>query len=297
MDKLWAMKVFVQVVEAKNFTQAAVALQLSVGQISRTIQALERHLEGTLLKRTTRHVAVTELGAAYYARCRDVLEEVDAIEADLGASLSGYKGRIRVSMPALIAKQTIIPHLNAFYADYPDIEIQLVINDFQGDLAAQGLDCALHIGDVRSAGLVARPLRTYKRMTCASPDYLEQMGVPQTLEELSSHRGVGYVTNAGRVREWDFDLNGRVLNLKFKSWVLANDADTYIACGLAGLGLIQSSDVLLEAHLRRGHLHEILTGFPCTPGRLSIVYPSDRNRSKRLRIFLDWLAALYAGST
>lgn len=289
------MKAFVQVVQAKSFTHAAAVLQLSVGQISRTIRALELHLGGTLLNRTTRHVVVTDLGAEYYERCVAVLEEVDAIETDLGASVSSKQGRIRVSMPALIAKETVIPCLGAFYADYPHIEIQIVITDFQGDLGAEGLDCALHIGDVVSEGLIAKTLRSYSRITCASPDYLEKFGEPDSLESLANHLGVGYVTNTGRVRDWDFRLSGRSASVKFKSWVLVNDADAYIACGLAGLGLIQSSDFLLESHLRAGCLREVLTQFPSEPRTLSILYASDRNRSRRLRIFIDWLVALYSG--
>jgi LysR family transcriptional regulator for bpeEF and oprC len=294
MDKHDAMKVFVQVVDARGFTRAAENLRTSTTQVTRTIQALERQLDIKLLNRNTRQISTTEAGARYYERCVEVLQEIDSMEADLTASTTGQKGIVRVSMPAIVAKEAVIPALPGFFSAYPEIKLELRIADHYADLVEEGLDCAIHVGAVNDIGLVAKSIGGYQLVTCASTTYLKKYGEPSTLESLCQHVGVGYAMKTGRIREWEFVVQGDSRSYPLKSIIVVNDAATYVACGLAGLGLIQGSRFMLEPHLKAGRLCEVLTRFPSNPRPVSILFAPNRNRPKRVGLFIEWLMQLYA---
>ena len=204
MDRFFAMKVFTRVVESRSFVKAAESLQLAAPQVSRTVQALEAHLGARLLNRTTRSISVTDDGEAYYQRSIRVLAEVDEMEAELTHAKLNPKGRLKVNLPALVAKMVIIPALPDFFERYPDIEIEMGLSDRQVDIVEEGVDCVIRTGDLEDSGLVARRLGNMRRITCASPAYLEKYGEPKTIDDLRDHIGVNYVSsNTGRIRRWD----------------------------------------------------------------------------------------------
>ncbi|NPT61634.1 LysR family transcriptional regulator [Paraburkholderia elongata] len=293
MDKHVAMKVYVQIVETGGFAKAGEVLRTSATQVTRTVQALERELGVKLLNRNTRRISITDAGASYYERCVRVLQEIENMEADLQGSKAGKKGIVRISVPALVAKETVVPALPKFFAAYPDIKLEISIADHHADLVEEGLDCAVHVGAVNDLGLVAKRIGFYQLITCASPGYLEKYGEPSSLESLREHVGVGYAMKTGRIREWEFVVEGESRSSPLKSIIVVNDADTYVACGLARLGLIQASSFMLEPHLRAGRLYEVLTQFPSNPRPVSILYAPNRNRPKRVGLFIDWLMELY----
>ena len=190
MDRFVAMKVFARVVESHSFVKAAESLQMATPQVSRIVQALEAHLGARLLNRTTRSISVTDDGEAYYQRCIRVLAEVDEMEAELTHAKLNPKGRLKVNLPALVAKMIIIPALPDFFARYPDIEVEMGLSDRQVDIVEEGVDCVIRTGDLEDSGLVARRIGNMRRITCASPAYLEKYGEPKTIEELHQHIGV-----------------------------------------------------------------------------------------------------------
>ncbi|WP_244847073.1 LysR family transcriptional regulator [Caballeronia sp. SL2Y3] len=295
MDRFLAMKVFARVVEAGSFSKAADALRLPPASVSRTLQALEAHLGARLLNRTTRSISITEDGEAYYERCVRVLGEVDDMEASLSRSKLSPKGNVKVSLPQVMAKNTIIPALPEFFAAYPDIGIELVLTDRQVDLVEEAVDCVVRVGAIGDVGLVAKRIGAYTQITCASPGYIEQYGEPQTLDDLDRHLAVGYVLNkSGRVRNWEFLVNGETRAVALKYKIAVNDADSYVACGLSGLGLIQSSSYTLDPHLKSGALRRVLADYPAQPRVVSVLYAANRHQPRRVRVFIDWVAELYA---
>jgi LysR family transcriptional regulator for bpeEF and oprC len=294
MDRFLAMKVFSRVVEAGSFSRAADALRLPPASVSRTVQALEAHLGARLINRTTRSISITEDGEAYYERCVRVLGEVDDMESALSQSKTTPKGKVRVSLPALMAKSTLIPALPGFLASYPDINVELNLTDRQVDIVEEGLDCVVRVGAVVDETLVAKRIGCYSQITCASPEYLEKYGEPTTLDELDHHLAVGYVLNNMRVRNWEFMSGGKTRVIAMRNLVAVNDADSYFACGLAGLGLIQGSSYSLDPYLASGALREVLKAYPSYPRVVSILYAANRHQPRRVRLFIDWLAALYA---
>jgi LysR family transcriptional regulator, regulator for bpeEF and oprC len=293
MDKHVAMKVFVQVIDAGGFTRAGEKLRTSATQVTRTVQALELGLGVKLINRNTRRISITEAGVSYYERCVGVLQEIESMEADLVGSTAGQKGVVRVSMPALVAKEVVIPALPGFFAAYPEIELEISIADHHADLVEEGLDCAVHVGTVNDLGLVAKRIGDYQLITCSSPAYLQKYGEPSSLESLPEHVGVGYAMKTGRIRPWEFVVEGDSRFYPLKSIIVVNDADTYVACGLAGLGLIQASRFMLERHLKAGRLREVLTQFPSNPRPVSILFAPNRNKPKRVGLFFEWLMQLY----
>ena len=143
-------------------------------------------------------------------------------------------------------------------------------------------------------GLVAKTVGLYKTLTFASPDYIQHHGEPITPEDLRDHIGISYVTKSGRIRNWEFLEDNEVRSVSLKSTVLVNDQDAYVACGLAGIGLIQGSTLILDAHVRAGRLRKVLRDYPLSPRPLSIVYLPNRTKPKRVDIFIDWLVDLYS---
>jgi LysR family transcriptional regulator for bpeEF and oprC len=294
MDRFLAMKVFARVVETGSFSKAADAMRLPPASVSRTVQALEAHLGARLLNRTTRSISITEDGETYYERCVRVLGEVDDMESAVSQSKTTPKGKVRVSLPASMARSTIIPALSEFLAAYPDITVELNLTDRQVDIVEEGLDCVIRVGAVRDETLVAKRIGCYSQITCASPAYIEKFGEPMTLDDLEDHIAVGYVLNNMRVRSWEFTVDGETKTIVMKNLVAVNDADSYFACGLEGLGLIQGSSYTLKPHIERGALREVLKAYPSDSRVVSILYSANRHQPRRVRVFIDWVAALYA---
>jgi len=295
MDRFFAMKVFTRVVESRSFVKAAESLQLAAPQVSRTVQALEAHLGARLLNRTTRSISVTDDGEAYYQRSIRVLAEVDEMEAELTHAKLNPKGRLKVNLPALIAKMIIIPALPDFFERYPDIEIEMGLSDRQVDIVEEGVDCVIRTGELEDSGLVARRIGNMRRITCASPKYLEKYGEPKTIADLHNHVGVNYVSsNTGRVRGWDYVVGGVVETVDMHGLIAVNDVDAYISCGLHGLGLLKSAVYPIAPYLESGELVEILKDYCSPPRPISIMYARNRHLPRKVRVFADWVAEVFA---
>jgi LysR family transcriptional regulator for bpeEF and oprC len=295
MDRFYAMKVFTRVVESRSFVKAGESLQLATPQVSRTLQALEAHLGARLLNRTTRSISLTEDGETYYERCIRVLADVEEMEAELAHAKLNPTGTVKVNLPSLIAKTAIIPALSEFFSLYPEIQVQMGLSDRQVDIVEEGVDCVIRTGELEDSGLVARRIGNLPRVTCASPSYLEKYGEPKTLEELGDHIGVNYVSsNTGRFRGWDFVVDGKIETIDMRSVVAVNEVDAYVTCGLHGLGIVKGALYPLAPYIKTGALREILKDFPSPPRPISIMYARNRHLPRKVRVFADWVADLFA---
>lgn len=296
MDTLLSMRVFVRIVESGGFTRASELTGLATPRVSELLRQLEQHLRCRLLNRTTRRVSLTEDGSAYYQRCVAVLGEIDDMEASLSRARSAPKGRLKVNLPTAMAKHIVIPALPSFVSKYPDISIELGVTDRQVDIVGEGVDCVVRVGELEDSGMVARRIGSMSTCTCAAPEYLEAHGVPETIDDLAQHLAVHYILqDTGRPRGWDYVVDGKPRIVQMRGMVAVNDTDAHVACALAGLGLVKTSVYLVEPALASGRLREVLQDFNVAPRPVSVIYPPNRNLPQKLKLFVDWLSALYAG--
>ncbi len=290
------LEVFVRVAELRSFTRAADTLDLPRSSITQTMQALESRLGCTLLHRTTRRVTLTPEGAAFYERASRLLLDLDDAESDVGASRGTPRGRLRVDVAAAAGRHVIAPALPDFFARYPDIRLELGSTDRPVELLMEGVDCVIRGGLLHDESLVARKLTELPVATCAAPAYLERHGVPSSASELDGHRFVNFFSaKTGRTFENEFERDGESVSLLGESSVACNDADTFLAATLAGLGLAQLPlSVNVRAMLEAGALRAVLPDWKVPPLPIYAMWPRRRDRSARLHAFVEWVAALYA---
>ncbi|KAB2965888.1 LysR family transcriptional regulator [Zoogloea sp.] len=295
MDHLLAMRLFVRIVELKSFSRAAEQLELPRGSATQIIKQLEARLGVKLLLRTTRQVRTTVDGELYYARCAAILVEIDEVEAAFSQAARQPQGRIRINMSSSLCRHILIPALPGFCARYPDIVLDIGVQDKQIDLVSEGVDCVLRIGELRDSALVARPLARLEQLTCASPSYLARYGTPTRLDELSQHRTVDYISaSSGRSVPLEFSVDGRIEYRSLPASVAVNNGDAYVAACEADFGIIQLPTYHVRARLEAGTLVEILPAHRPPPLPLHVLYPQNRHLSQRVRIFVDWLGELFA---
>lgn len=295
MDKLQAMEVFVRVVETGGITRAADSLRLPKATATTLLQRLERSLGVKLLNRTTRRVSVTDDGAAYYERCLSILTQVRESEESLMQGRTRPGGRLRVDVPTLIARSVIVPALPGFFAQYPDIRLELCCSERRADLVEEGIDCALWTGELNNARVVARRVGLLYFATCAAPAYLDAQGRPRHPRELAGHRCINHFSpRSGRVFDWVFAKDGMRLPMALPGHIAVDDENSYVAAAEAGLGIAQIPAFVLKEAMERGTLEFVLGDWFPEPMALSLVYPENRHLSSKVRVFADWLATLLA---
>jgi LysR family transcriptional regulator for bpeEF and oprC len=295
MDRLQAMQAFVRVVDTGSFTRAADSLGVPRTNVTTTIQFLERQLHVRLLNRTTRSVSMTPDGVAYYESCVRILADIDETEAAFRQDVRGPKGRLRVDMPPSYGRLVVLPRVAEFRARYPDIELLLGMTDRLVDLAQEAVDCVIRVGGLQDSSLVARRIASYQSVICAAPSYLKQYGEPRSVEDLPSHQAVQYFSNkTGRNMDWEFVVDGAVTPIKVNGMVAVNDAEAYMECALQGLGLVQPPRFMAHPYLQSGALQEILPEVATSSVPISIMYLQNRHLSPKVRVFVDWIAEVFA---
>lgn len=295
MDRFNAMRVFIRIVELGGFAKAADSLQLPRASVTILIKQLEAHLGVQLLQRTTRQVSPTLDGAAYYQRCVQLLTDLEETEAVFSTHRQNPRGTLSIDMPSGIGRLIVIPALPTFTARYPQIELEIGLNDRPVDLIREGVDCVLRGGLALDESLVARPLAMMDQLTLASPGYLERFGVPQTLEELAGHQMVEYVSSAsGKRFGLEFQVGNELREINLPKRVAVNSSDGYFSACEAGFGLIQAPHYHAMRQLAAGTLVEVLPQFAVPKMALTALYPPHRQLSQRVRVFVDWLVELCA---
>ena len=295
MNKLQAMEVFVQVVDAGGFTRAAENMQLPKATVSTLIQSLETALAVKLLHRTTRHVSVTADGAAYYERCLRILSDVREAEESLSRTRLSPSGRLRVDAPTGLSSEVIVPALPDFFARYPDILLELGSSDRTVDLVEEGVDCAVRGGQLGDSSLIARRVGIMHFITCATPGYLARYGRPAHPNELVRHQCVNYFSaRTGKIFDWDFTRDGERVQVALPGMIAVNDTNSYIAAGLAGLGIVQMPGFLMEPMLKDGRFETLLEDWSSDPLPVHVVYPQNRHLSAKVRVFVEWVAELFS---
>lgn len=296
MDQLAALRAFVRIVETGSFTRAASSLTIPKPTVTKLIQSLEAHLRTRLLSRTTRRLVVTTDGAAYYERAVRLLAELEEMDGSLALSQMRPKGVLRIDLSAALAQLTVLPALHGFLELYPDIQLEIGASDRPTDLVAENVDCVIRAGRLGDPSLIARRIAELHMVICAAPLYLDRHGWPRHPAELDqTHLVVSYVNaGAGRSRPFQFVKGAEQLEVQGRHRVATNEAVTYVSAGLAGHGVIQAPLVMVRPHLAAGRLVRVLPDWSAPPVPLFVVYPPNRHLSNKLRVFVDWAAALFA---
>lgn len=293
MDQLLAMRVFTRVAELGSFTKAADALDLSRAMVSTHVAALEQRYGVRLLNRTTRKVALTSEGQRYLERCRHVLREIEAAEQDLQLARERPAGRLRVDVPGSFGRNLLIPALPEFQARYPELELQIRLNDRIVDLVAEQVDVAVRGGAVTDPELVARPAVGSWWVTCAAPAYLEQHGWPKTPADLGKHRLVGLLApGMARPRTWMFDLGGQARPYDGRFGLTLDNPESMLLAAMHGAGITQTIDLLAAIPLERRELVAILPGTSVRGPSISVVYPRAGHRLAKVRVFAEFTVGL-----
>jgi DNA-binding transcriptional LysR family regulator len=299
MDRFFAMQAFVRVVEAGSFTKAADTMAVPKPTVTRLIQTLEAHLQTKLLNRTTRRVTVTADGAAYYDNALRLISEMEELESSMSRAKVNPRGRLRVDVGGPVAQLLLIPALPQFYERYPDIQIDLGVSDRPVDLIGENVDCVLRAGELTDQSLVARRIGEFHVIACATPDYLKRHGVPQhplDIEE-KDHTVVTYFShNTGRVRTYAFTKGHERIEVQGRHRLSVNDANSVLSAGLAGLGIFRTATFMAQPHIRAGLLQPVLLDWCADSIPIHVVYPPNRHLSAKVRVFVDWVADLFAHS-
>ena len=293
MNKLQAMEVFVQVVDAGGFTRAAENMQLPKATVSTLVQALETTLAVKLLHRTTRQVSVTSDGAAYYERCLRILSDVREAEESLSTNRASPSGRLRVDVSTGMANDLIIPALPDFFERYPDIRLDLGCSDRAIDLIEEGVDCAIRGGNLPDSALIARRIGVLHFVVAGTPEYLAKHGRPAHPTDLANHRCVNYFSSkSGKAMEWDFVRGDETIMVSVPACLAVNDSTVYTNAGLQGLGLVQMASYKIESLVHTGLMELVLEDWTSEPMPINIVYPQNRHLSAKVRVFVEWVADL-----
>jgi DNA-binding transcriptional LysR family regulator len=293
MDRFDAMRVFCRVVERRSFTLAAEDTGLPRSTVTDAIKQLESRLGVRLLQRTTRHVSPTLDGEAYYQRCLRILSDIEDAEGAFAGAKP--KGVLRVDVHGTLARHFVLPNLPSFLETYPDVELQVTEGDRFVDLIREGIDCVLRVGTLQDSDMIGRRVAMLEEVTLAAPAYVERLGMPAHPDRLDGHRMIGFRSSAtGGLLPLEFQIDGAMREITLPATISVNAAESYFAAAKLGLGLIQVPRYHAEEALRSGELLHVLQGYPPTRTPVSMLYPRSRQLSPRVRVFIDWLAKVFA---
>jgi len=288
MDRFLLMTCFARAVETGSFSAAGRDLGLGQPNVSRYVAALENHLQTRLLHRSTRKLSLTPEGERYYVDIRRILDAVDESESSFRNNIEP-SGLLRVACPTALARAFVLPHVPAFLQRYPQLTLDLQLNDRYVDLVNEGTELAIRIGHLEDSALRARPLGWYDRVFVASKDYLAKRGIPRTPEDLRDHDCVIYtLLSSGatwRFRDTEIPVSGRLR---------VNSPDAVSTTVAAGLGIGHGPAWLFEDGLNSGQLQFILADHAVPPVPVQIVYVANRLLPTRAIVFMDFMAEVFS---
>lgn len=295
MDRFASMEAFVRVVDAGSFTRAAERLGVTRAAVSKHVRQLEEHLGVRLLNRTTRQVALTETGATFYERATSILD--DMAEAELAASRLNEepRGVLRVAAPMSFGTLHLADAIGDFMTHWPDVTVQLSLNDRFVDLIEEGFDVGVRIGNLSDSSLIARKIAPMPIVLCAAPDYLRKHGAPASPDELRKHDCLHY-GNLETGGSWKLeDRSGTTRSVNITSRICVNNGDVLRKVALAGQGIALLPSFLILDDVRAGTLSHVLPAYTAPEASLYALYPPNRYLAAKVRVFIDHLVA-FAGA-
>ena len=289
MDRFEALRTFVTVVESGQISAAAERLGCAKSVVSRRISELESRLGAQLLRRTTRSLSTTDAGRDFHGRAVRLLAELEEAEQSVSSGQTSLSGRLRLAAPLSFGLLHLVPALNVFLAEHPDLVLDLDLNDRRTDLIDEGVDLALRIGRLDDSSLVARKIAPIRILLGASPGYLVRHGTPETPEELAGHRGLIY-GNMENPNLWRFtDADGARRTVRVPIRLQANNGDVLLEAAAAGLGICMTPTFLAYRAVIEGRVVPVLSGFQLEEAAAYLLYPSRRFVPQRVKALIDFL--------
>ncbi|HEY3785606.1 MAG TPA: LysR family transcriptional regulator [Steroidobacteraceae bacterium] len=291
MERIADLSLFLKVLDLGSITAAARALNLSVAVASQRLKRLERDLGVRVLQRTTRRLSPTPEGVALAEHGRELMDEIEALTAELRRAGSSVAGTLRVTTAATFGRQYIWPLVPEFLRRHPQVKLSLDLNDAVQDLVGSGLDLAIRIGALADSSLVARKLATNRRVLCASPKYLRRYGTPTGPADLARHQCLVLVGRDGRHDSWHLrDRRGNRVTVRIQGPIESNQGELLRDAAVAGLGISIQSTWHVCNDLRSGRLQRVLPAYPIADTGIYAVMPQRRLTPPRVRAFVDFLA-------
>ena len=292
MDRIDSMGVFAKVVEKQSFSGAARELRLSQAAVSKHVRALEDWLGAQLMNRTTRRLNVTEIGALVYERCERILDEIDDVRQSTSALQTAPRGVLHLAAPVSFGITQLGPVLADYLSRYPEVVVDVTLDDRFIDLVEEGFDLALLIGELQDSSLVARRLAPVRFVLCASPFYVEQHGAPREPADLTNHRCLFYSLRA-IPGEWRFKGPEGEVSLRINGRFRSNNGNMLHAAMLGGAGIGLAPTFVVGKDLAEGRLVSLMPDYQPIGSELSAIYPPGRNLSAKVRSMIDFLAARF----
>jgi len=293
LDKLESIEAFVTVARAGGFSAAGRQLGSPVATVSRKVALLEEAIGVRLLARSTRHVALTEQGKAYYEACRRVLDDLHDADEMIAGEYRQPKGELTLTAPVGFGRHHLQPVVHEFLAAYPLIDVSMQLADRVFSLVEEHVDCAVRISAMADSSLVAREVGQIRIVVCASPAYLAAHGTPAHPQELLQHQCISWTT-LGPYKAWEFQLGpeegSSVAMVPIRVRLSSTTPDSAVDAACAGLGLVQATSYQVADSVRQGTLVPVLRSFEAPRTPVSLVYPSKRLTPLKLRAFLDFVA-------
>ena len=296
MDQISDIAVFVKVIEQGSFTAAAEHLELSKAAVSKYVGRLESRLGARLLNRTTRRLTLTEAGESLYARASAAIADLAAAESQVLELTGAPRGRLRVTAPAHFGEVFLAPLFARFRQRYPDVELDLDLDNRIVDLVAEGFDVGIRITTLASGSMVARRLADIRMVTVGSPDYFTRNGAPEEPADLRRHECLGYSLDR-TPSEWRYRSGlHRMIGVRVHGGFRCNNDGALKRAALDGLGILRFPEIFVAQELREGKLIAVLQEFEMQKVTLSAVFPTRENLAPKVRVFVDFLAEQFTRS-
>lgn len=293
-DRLQELAVFVRAAESGSFSRAARELALSQPSVSRIVSDLEARLGVKLLLRTTRSITVTDAGALFLDRAREILGQMEDAE-DAARGIDSLRGTIRLALPIIYGTKVIIPLLPKFLEQHPLLRVEMSVSDERQNLIADGADIAIRFGKPEDSGFGARKLVTVDRLLIAAPSYLKKRGTPKTPADLAGHDCIFGPGGFGRA-SWMFRRGQTIISVDVTGRIHTNSGPGVFASVLAGLGISMASSVMCEEELKAGTLVQLLPNYKLDPGEIHAIFPGGPRPSAKVRAFVNYLGARLSGT-
>ncbi|MGB9988540.1 LysR family transcriptional regulator [Massilia sp. SM-13] len=292
MDKLRGMEIFVAVVDTGSFTAAAERFKISAVMVGKHIRSLEERLGAALLTRTTRRQSLTEIGRHYAEQCRLILAQVQAAESGAEALRGAPRGQLKISAPVSFGAEWLSPAIAGYLEQYPDISVELSLNDRMVDLVEEGFDAAIRIGVLGDSTMIARPLRPYGMVICAAPSYLARRGTPQVPADLAQHECLDFTGWSAQGR---WRLKGEKDGRAFPPARLrSNSTHALRMAALEGFGITMQAELILSRDIAEGRLVPILRDHVPAARPMHLLYSRDRQPTPKLTTFIDFVLTRFS---
>jgi DNA-binding transcriptional LysR family regulator len=280
---------FAETIETGSFARAGRKTGLSASAIGKSVERLEQRLGVRLLNRTTRSVSLTREGEILHRYVVRILKDIQEAEREIQLAQDSPRGRLKISVPTVMGRRIVLLVLREFQAAFPEVTIDITLDDLKVDVIEEGYDVVLRLGDLEDSSLQARRVAPHRFITCASPTYLAQRGTPQIPSDLHAHCCIHYrFSTTGRPEVWAFKTGNPAKPIE--PGIILNDGEGLASAALGGLGIVQAPNYLVEADIAAGRLQPVLEDFTDNRGSVWLVWPPQCAQVPRVRAFVDFMA-------